>query len=45
MSVMLCPCIFCVALLMYLFVLFVVCLTQVFPYVVSLGDFAYYVVG
>ena len=27
MSVMLCPCIFCVALLMYLFVLFVACLT------------------
>ena len=26
MSVMLCPCIFCVALLMYLFVLFVACL-------------------
>ena len=27
MSVMLCPCIVCVALLMYLFVLFVACLT------------------
>ena len=27
MSVMLCPCIFCVALLMYPFVLFVACLT------------------
>ena len=27
MSVMSCPCIFCVALLMYLFVLFVACLT------------------
>ena len=27
MSVMLCPCIFCIALLMYLFVLFVACLT------------------
>ena len=27
MSVMLCPCIFCVALLMYMFVLFVACLT------------------
>ena len=27
MSVMLCPCIFCVVLLMYLFVLFVACLT------------------
>ena len=27
MSVMLCPCIFCVALLIYLFVLFVACLT------------------
>ena len=27
MSVMLCSCIFCVALLMYLFVLFVACLT------------------
>ena len=27
MSVMLCPCIFCVALLMYLCVLFVMCLT------------------
>ena len=26
MSVMLCPCIFCVALLMYLFILFVACL-------------------
>ena len=29
MSVMLCPCIFCVAMLMYLFVLFVACLTVV----------------
>ena len=28
MSVMLCPCIFGVALLMYLFVLFVACLTE-----------------
>ena len=27
MTVMLCPCMFCVALLMYLFVLFVACLT------------------
>ena len=27
MSVMLCPCIFCITLLMYLFVLFVACLT------------------
>ena len=29
MSVMLCPCIFCVALLMYLIVLFVACLTLI----------------
>ena len=35
MSVMLCPCIFCVALLMYLFVLFVACLTVFMNYLVK----------
>ena len=46
MSVMLYPCIFCVALLIYLFALFVLWITGVCShYVVSLGYFAYYVVG
>ena len=35
MSVMLCPCIFCVALLMYLFILFVAYLTVFVKYLVK----------
>ena len=50
MSVMLYPCMLCVALLMCLFVLCVACLTVfvnclVNCYVISLSDFAYYVFG